>query len=209
MQIVLVAALLLVPLLAVLLVKATRAGAEHRRRIQHAWETLAMSRDLVVLPAEPGWRGPPMRLTGRIEGVEIVLDTYTETTTGSSGDLETTTWTRLRGKASRPVDVKATVYHAHALSGVGKLLGFQDVETGDRAFDDTFVVKADDEARVRELLGPDLRRVILAFPKRGALKYDHGDVELAWTGHEDSASVLDAACDVAIAACAGRAATYR
>src|SRR5262249_52256557 len=44
-------------------------------------------------------------------------------------------------------DGRIRVYEEHLFSGIGKALGFQDVEVGDAAFDAADVVKADNRAR--------------------------------------------------------------
>ncbi len=54
------------------------------------------------------------------------------------------------------------VYPKNALTGLGRALGFQDVNTGDAAFDEAYVVKCNDEDLARAWLSDDVRAAIRA-----------------------------------------------
>lgn len=60
-----------------------------------------------------------------------------------------------------------------AFSKVGKLLGGQDIEVGDEAFDKKFIVKGNDDHFIRKVLNHSLKRLLLE--KRPLLK---GKIEL-------------------------------
>jgi hypothetical protein len=189
---------------------AARAAKTHRQRLQRAWQEFAAARGLVWYAAEGSWRrGLPERIKGRFDGVDLAIDTYTETSTDADGNSTSTTYTRVTARAEDPRPVKASIYPTHGLSGLGKLLGFQDVDVGDARFDDAFVVKADDERVVRALLEAPARTALLEFPKHLHLRYDRGAVVLSWSGHESDPRVLDAALAVVIAMCGRPEAGYR
>jgi hypothetical protein len=56
-----------------------------------------------------------------------------------------------------------------ALSGLGALLGMQDIRTGDATFDDRFVVKGMPEASVRAALTPFVRQTLIALQEQASL----------------------------------------
>lgn len=58
-----------------------------------------------------------------------------------------------------------TIYRKGFFSGVGRLLGMQDVEIGDPAFDNAFVIKGSDEGKLREFFANDhLRQLTFMQP---------------------------------------------
>jgi hypothetical protein len=57
------------------------------------------------------------------------------------------------------------IYREGFLSEVGKVFGMQDLKTGDRDFDDRFIVKGSDEGGILSLLGPDVRRALLDYER--------------------------------------------
>jgi hypothetical protein len=90
----------------------------------------------------------------------ITLDTFSETSKDSS-----ITYTRLRAPYVSADGFRFTIYRRSFLSPVAKLLGMQDIEIGDEAFDEAFIVKSNSETRVRRLLANrHLRQLIAAQP---------------------------------------------
>jgi hypothetical protein len=76
------------------------------------------------------------------------------------------TYTRVRAPYVNPDGFRFTVYRKGLFTELGKLLGMQDIEVGDPDFDEAFVVKATDEARVQTLLAdPKLRALLQAQPE--------------------------------------------
>jgi hypothetical protein len=72
----------------------------------------------------------------------------------------------MRAPYVNPDGFRFTVYRKGVFGGLGKLLGIQDIEVGDPDFDEVFIVRGNDEARVRTLLAdPTLRALIAAQPK--------------------------------------------
>ena len=199
------------------IVRAPAAIAKADRAQEAKWAPYAAARGLRVLPGSGSlFNHVPVRISGLAGGVTVTIDTYVETSGGSTGattmgpggapivnhtDSKSTTYTRVKAEALAPIAVSSRIYREHLFSGLGKLLGVQDVQIGYPAFDEAFVVKADDEARVRMLLREAPCRALLAFPKSFLLEYERGALSFRWEGNEEDPRVLDAAIAVAAAFC--------
>jgi hypothetical protein len=101
----------------------------------------------------------------------VTLDTYA-VSTGKA----TIVFTRMRAPYVNPGGFQFTVYRKGMFSGIGKMLGMQDIEIGDESFDRDFIVKGNDETRVRELLSNQkIRELIAVQPDiRFTVKGDEG-----------------------------------
>ena len=74
--------------------------------------------------------------------------------------------TRLRAPYINPEGFRFTVYRRGFFSDLGKLLGMQDIEVGVPEFDEAFIIKGNDESKVRDLFAnPKIRQMIQAQPK--------------------------------------------
>ena len=88
----------------------------------------------------------------------VTLDTYTV-----QAGKTYVTYTRMRAPYVNADGFRFTVYRKSVFSGIGTFLGMQDIDVGDPAFDDDFVIKGTDEGRVRTLFSsPRLRELINA-----------------------------------------------
>jgi hypothetical protein len=76
----------------------------------------------------------------------MTLDTYTAPGYGS----DTTQYTRLRAPYVNPEGFLFTLYRRGLFSGLGKLMGMQDIEVGHPFFDDTYIIKSNSEDRIRK-----------------------------------------------------------
>ena len=99
------------------------------------WNLLAQQVGGAFKPGE-GWTGKS-RVGVRVGQWEVALDTYT-VSTGKSH----VTFTRVRAPFVNRDGFRFTIARAGVFSPVARVLGFQDVEVGDAAFDTAFVVKA-------------------------------------------------------------------
>jgi hypothetical protein len=89
----------------------------------------------------------------------ITLDSYSETHHSSMPSSQgstmssstTTTYTRMRAPFVNQDGFQFTIYRTGIFSGLGKWFGMQDVEVGYPEFDDAFVIKGNDEAKLRAL----------------------------------------------------------
>lgn len=90
------------------------------------------------------WKGK--KVVARVEDWTITLDTYTQ----SSGK-HSTTYTRMRAPFANKDGLRFTIYRKGLLSGLGKMLGMQDIEVGYPEFDRDFIIKGNDESKVKAL----------------------------------------------------------
>lgn len=92
---------------------------------------------------------------------ELVLDTYVVSTGNSS-----TTYTRLRAPFVNKDGLYFKLYRKSVFTGLGRFFGMQDIAVGDPFFDEDFVLKGNDEARLRRLLRcEELKDLIRAQPR--------------------------------------------
>lgn len=122
------------------LLKALFGPSQHE-----VWSELA--RQLGGDYIDPGWLADKV-VQARAGDWIITLDTYTVSTGKSK-----ITYTRLRAPFINRDGLWFSVYRAGLFTGLGKLFGMQDVEVGHEPFDTEFVVKANDESKIRYLLG--------------------------------------------------------
>jgi hypothetical protein len=105
------------------------------------------------------WKGN--RVQAHVRTWTITLDTYTV----SSGHSHVT-YTRMRAPYVNPDGFRFTIYRKSLFSGLGKLLGMQDIEIGDQEFDEAFIIKGTDDFRVQKLFGDrKIRQLIHAQPE--------------------------------------------
>jgi hypothetical protein len=119
------------------------------------------------------WKGS--KVVARVGEWTITLDTFTR----QAGQHHRVSYTRVRVPYVNPDGFRFTVYQAGFFSGLGRFLGMQDVEVGDPDFDDAFVVKGDDEARLVDLFADPKLRVLFASLPRMRLEVKDRD---GWFG---------------------------
>jgi hypothetical protein len=114
--------------------------------------------------------GKPDRVLVQANQWPITLDTY------EAGDQYTsTTYTRMMAPYVHNDGFRFALYRKTMLSGLGKLLGMQDIEVGYPDFDPDFMIKANDEFKVRELFaGSRIRQLIQSQPSIH-LQVKHGE----------------------------------
>ena len=83
----------------------------------------------------------------RHEGWEMLLDTFTL----RHGERDVV-GTRVQVPFSHPQGLGFKIYRESILSSVGKLFKMQDIEIGDAAFDSKFIIKGNDEGKIKLLL---------------------------------------------------------
>lgn len=82
----------------------------------------------------------------------------------STGDV-VLVYTRLRAPFVNASGFRFRIYRKSVLSALGKALGMQDIEIGDAAFDDAFVIQGNDDAKVRALFSSPRIRSLLSAQK--------------------------------------------
>ena len=88
------------------------------------------------------WNGD--KVTARHGDWSIVLDKY-------FCPASKMTYTRVRASFVNPGDFRFTIYQKGLFSDIAKWFGMQDVEIGEAAFDRMFIIKGNDESRLRTL----------------------------------------------------------
>jgi hypothetical protein len=116
------------------------------------------------------WKGD--KVQAHVKNWTVTLDTYTV----SSGHSHVT-YTRMRAPFVSHDGLRFRIYRKGLFSGLGKALGMQDIEVGySLHFDEDFIIKGNDEAKVRALFAnSEIRRLIAEQPQiRLELKDDEG-----------------------------------
>lgn len=119
------------------------------------------------------WKGD--RIEATHDCWTIVLDTYTVSTGKTS-----TTYTRMRAPYSTADGFHFTIYREGIFSEIGKWFGMQDVTVGYEDFDRDFIIKGNDEEKLRQLFSNQrIRDLIAAQPEiHFSVQDDDGNV---WT----------------------------
>jgi hypothetical protein len=105
------------------------------------------------------WKGGTVQ--AQIGPWTVTLDSYTDSSTDHSVH-----YTRMRAPYVNPEGFRFTIYRKGFFSDLGKFLGMQDIEVGDPEFDEEFIIKGNDEDRVRVLFSdPKIRQMIQDQPK--------------------------------------------
>jgi hypothetical protein len=86
----------------------------------------------------------------------VTLDVYTVSTGHSTHH-----YTRLRAPYVNADGFRFLIYRTGVFSDLGKRLGMQDVEVGDPDFDREFVIKGNDEQRLRQFFSYEKIRTLL------------------------------------------------
>jgi len=125
------------------------------RRTNEAWAGVARRLDLRATPASFGQK---RRIGGRLGGIAVRVDTFTKRHGKSS-----TTYTRFRAEFPRSLGLGLQLTSEGFLTGLSKIFGAQDVQTGQPGFDDAVLVKGADPQRVVEFLTEARRARIQRF----------------------------------------------
>lgn len=103
----------------------------------------------------------PAKVKARVRDWTVTLDTYT-----ASHNNLTTTFTRIRAPYVNPDNFRFTIYRCSVFSNLGKFFGMQDIEIGNRDFDEAFIIKSNDEGKVRRLFQmAQLREMVDSQPQ--------------------------------------------
>ena len=105
------------------------------------------------------WKGDKVEATHR--AWVVTLDQYHF----SNGDVSIP-YTRLRAPYVNTGQFRFRIYRRTILSGLGKMMGMQDLLIGDEAFDEAFIIQGQDAAKVSQLLSNRrIRDLIAAQPE--------------------------------------------
>lgn len=165
-----------------------RGGTLRRRAV---WTKVANERggEHII----PKWhkRGKE-RIEVVVQGVSIVLDTYEESNGNSS-----TSYTRCVASSTVGMLPNFRIYREGALSSFGKMLGTQDVTLGgDTVFDETYMVKSNDEAGTRELWTESAKERMRHQLPKAKVESDGRRIKLVEVGKYKRPYKLNAALDL-------------
>jgi hypothetical protein len=90
------------------------------------------------------WKGD--RVEAQVDNWIVVLDTYTVSTGKSS-----ITYTRMRAPFVNLDNFYFKIYRSGFFSGLGKMLGMEDIEVGYEEFDTDFIIKGNSKEKLRQL----------------------------------------------------------
>lgn len=156
--------------------------ARHRRWDKAA-QTLGLEHDFK--PTAFGQRPGPM--TGTRDGFHVCVHTFTR---GSGKSARS--FTSIEVTPASSLDLGLNITPERFLTRVDKALGTQDIQIGDKTFDDTFLIQGNDPNQVRAVLTPTARQQLLALHKRKpTLKVNDGGTYQEWQGIITNAKRLD------------------
>jgi hypothetical protein len=128
---------------------------QSRRR---AWEELAARLGLTFTPGN--WTGSGMSITGTYHSQHLTLDTYTRRTGKNS-----TSYTRIVLFLQQPTQLELEITNEGMFSKIGKLLGSKEIQTGDEAIDQRYIIKGQPENMIFNLLQSyDVRQKLVEAP---------------------------------------------
>ncbi len=135
-------------------------AVSYNRTTTTRWNEAAEQLGLQTLPKKGLGR---RAIAGTLAGHPVHIDTVTR---GSGNQQHTYTRFRVEYPAK---GIDLSLSREHALRKLTKLFGAQDVALGDPTFDDAFIVKTSDPARVAALLTPAVRdsllRLLATYPQ--------------------------------------------
>ena len=142
---------------------ADDSGARRRDRRRTRWFGPSRTQVWEVLAREIGARYEPGgllfgtrdRVVADIPPWRVVLDCF------STGEMPVTWHTRMRAPYVNADGFRFTAYRKGLFTGLGKLLGMQDVVVGYPEFDEAFVIKGNDERKLRRLFANAKLRALI------------------------------------------------
>ena len=181
------------------------AAVVQTRKARENLQGLAASLGLAV--QEPASKGivstGQRRVIGAFRGRAVQIYTYT---TGSGKNRST--WCALTVVASVPTGFSLKITGENLFTKAGRMIGFDDVKTGDSAFDERFYVKSAQSDYVRAALIPEVRTRLLEAWKThrpsGAFTVENGQVKYNELGNfantklcQRFPAMLEIACELA------------
>ncbi len=101
------------------------------------------------------------KVVAHIKEWVVTMDTYTVSSGKSS-----TTYTRLRAPYVNKDGLRFKIYRSGIFSEIGAFLGMQDIEVGFEDFDRDFVIKGNDEGKLKELFSNTRIRSLIEIQPR-------------------------------------------
>lgn len=101
------------------------------------------------------------KVVAHIKEWVVTLDTYTVSTGKTS-----TTYTRIRAPYVNKDGFRFTIYRSGIFSEIGAFLGMRDIEVGFEEFDREFVIKGNDEEKLKDLFSSSRIRNLIEIQPR-------------------------------------------
>jgi hypothetical protein len=148
-----------------------------RQKTVAGWTALAQRAGLTI---EPGNFLSMPSASGVFQGRSARLWTYTVSHGKSS-----TRYTAISFNVRNPNNYVLKLRRQTAFDSIGKAFGSQDIEIGDTAFDQQFIIQSTPDSLARDLLGGDstLREAIRRVPQ-GGIEYSGSQILYKQTGLE-------------------------
>ena len=183
------------PLFLVFFVWALRVAAKRREELELLFADAARQLGGRYTASKRGpFTSRSPKVVSILQDTEVVADTYTVKSGKNS-----TTYSRVVAPYSFDRGPQLHIRRQHALNTIGKLLGMQDLELGDPAFDEAFMIKGPSAEAVARVLEPEHRLALLHQLPGWWLKSDGSTVKLKRIGRPDSPAELVQAVRVAAA----------
>jgi len=145
------------------------------------------------------WLTTPVVLEGEYGGHTLRIYHYSN----SSGKNKSPTHARARIAGPNPKGLTLRLYRQGLSASLGKMLGMQDVETGDPQFDDMFMVKTSDPEFVAQAIIPRIREQLHEIWKthnvKGSIQFQDDEVfydEVGSIQNEEACERFAAICEV-------------
>jgi len=141
---------------------------------QEIWQQFCATTGSSYISSNSIWKGD--KVEARHGEWTVTLDTFVVSTGKSS-----VPFTRMRAPYINPDGFRFTIYRKGIFSDLGKQLGIQDVTVGHPEFDEAFIIKGNNEQKLRRLFAnPKIRELIAAQP---AIRFSVVDDEHKfWSG---------------------------
>ncbi|NOY75892.1 MAG: hypothetical protein GXP32_08915 [Kiritimatiellaeota bacterium] len=156
---------------------------KQKTRALNNWELAAKS---LGLRFSNGGIMLPSSMTGKLDGHEVSVRMASR---GSGKSRRTVTEYTIR--YSTRVPFKFSLTRQHFLHSFGKMFGMQDIEVGDKTFDDSVVVQGENESEIRDFLtAPRRKHIKTALRSFKEIKITDAGIEVVTNGMENSLDKL-------------------
>lgn len=137
------------------------------------WETFAKTANGKFIERKY-WHSPKTEIA--YKEYKIIFDNYTAYSTVSNNTYEQK-YTRVITSISTLNGFKFEIYPKSIISSVAKIFGMQDIETGDLDFDKAFIIKSNNEFKIKQLLNNQkIRLLIKELPKANVVISDQNGI---------------------------------
>ena len=165
-----------------IIVLALVISAMAKQAHANAWG--AFARQVGLTLNYSGWRSSPT-VTGSYRGYQVYLYTYT-----SGSGKNKTTYTSFIAYTGIGNRSHLQISKEGFLSKIGKALGFQDIQVGDQAFDEAFIVKSSTPELIPYILTPQIRQTMVQGSHYLNLRIAQGSVIFNTVGLEKNGENL-------------------